>query len=64
MAVAAVIAPILASYGLSHGGQPVVAVSTLAVGLLGAALCLPLGRALTPPGGPARRGRAIAAYAS
>jgi MFS family permease len=53
MAVAAVIAPILGSYGLSHGGEPVVAVSTLTVGLLGAALCLPLGTALTPAGGPA-----------
>jgi MFS family permease len=46
LAVAAVAAPLLASYSLGHGGQPVVAVASLTIGLTGAALCLPLARVL------------------
>jgi MFS family permease len=45
-AVAAVIAPILASWSLLHGGRALVAATTVAVGLIGAALCLPLAHAL------------------
>ena len=45
-AIAAVLAPILASCSLIHGGRPLVAATTVAAGLLGAALCIPLARAL------------------
>ncbi len=44
LAVAAVAAPLLASYSLGHGGQSLVAIATLMVGLTGAAVCLPLAR--------------------
>ena len=46
LAVAAVTAPILASYSLGHGGPSHLAVTTLVVGLTGAALCAPLAQAL------------------
>lgn len=46
LAVASVIAPIIASYSLIHGGHQLVAIVTVAVGVLGAALCLPLARSL------------------
>ena len=42
----AVVAPILASYSLMHGGRPLVAATTVLTGLIGAALCVPLARAL------------------
>jgi hypothetical protein len=45
-AVAAVVAPILASYSLMHGGRPLVAATTVLTGFIGAALCVPLARAL------------------
>ena len=46
VAIAAVVAPVLASCSLTHGGWPVAAAATAVVGLLGAAVCLPLARAL------------------
>jgi O-antigen/teichoic acid export membrane protein len=46
LAVAAVAAPLLASYSLGHGGPSLVAIATLTIGLTGAALCLPLARVL------------------
>jgi hypothetical protein len=46
VAVASVIAPILASYSLIHGGHQLVAIVTVSAGVLGAALCLPLARTL------------------
>lgn len=46
LAVAAVVAPLLVSCSLTYGGQPLAAASTVTVGLLGAALCLPLARVL------------------
>jgi MFS family permease len=46
-AVAAVLAPILASYSLTHGGGSLVAATTLSAGLTGTALCLPLARAVS-----------------
>jgi MFS family permease len=46
VAVASVIAPILASYSLIHGGHQLVAIVTVSAGALGAALCLPLARSL------------------
>ncbi|MHA7651828.1 MFS transporter [Mycobacterium sp. ML4] len=46
VAVASVIAPILASFSLVHGGHALVAVITVGAGALGAALCLPLARTL------------------
>ncbi|BBX76163.1 MFS transporter [Mycobacterium shinjukuense] len=46
-AAASVIAPILASASLAHGGRPSVAAATATVGLLGTALCLPLARVLS-----------------
>jgi MFS family permease len=45
-AVAAVVAPILASCSLVHGGAALVATTTVAAGLAGAILCVPLARAL------------------
>jgi MFS family permease len=42
LALAAVAAPLLASYSLGHGGPSLVAIATLTIGLTGAALCLPL----------------------
>jgi hypothetical protein len=45
-AAAAVVAPILASCSLIHGGRPLVAATTVAAGLIGAALCVPLARVL------------------
>lgn len=47
VAVASVIAPILASYSLIHGGHQLVAIVTVSAGALGAALCLPLARTLS-----------------
>ncbi|MGB8506657.1 MFS transporter [Mycobacterium sp.] len=46
LATAAIIAPILASYSLLHGGEPLVAATTLAAGVIGAALAAPLACAL------------------
>lgn len=46
VAIAAVAAPILASWSLTCGGQLIAAVATALVGLMGAAVCLPLARAL------------------
>jgi len=46
LAVASVIAPIMASSCLMHGGHQLVAFVTVTIGLIGAALCLPLARAL------------------
>jgi MFS family permease len=46
VAVAAVVAPLLASCSLTHGGCTLVAATTATVGLIGAALCLPLARVL------------------
>jgi MFS family permease len=44
LAAAAVAAPILASWSLIHGGQPLLAAVTAVSGLVGTALCLPLAR--------------------
>ncbi len=51
LAVAAIVAPMLAAYSLDHGGHAVVALTTLAVGLIGAVLFVPLRRVLVsgPP---------------
>lgn len=49
LAIASVVAPIIASYSLIHGGHRLVAIVTVTVGLTGAALCLPLARALRRP---------------
>lgn len=46
LAIASVIAPIMASSCLMHGGHQMVAFVTVTIGLIGAALCLPLARAL------------------
>lgn len=46
LAAAAVISPLLAGCALDHGGQLLVGAATLAVGLTGAVLCVPLARAL------------------
>ncbi|MCV6980566.1 MFS transporter [Mycolicibacterium pulveris] len=46
LAVAAVTAPILASYSLSRGGPSLMAIAVLVVGVTGAALCAPLAQAL------------------
>lgn len=46
LAAAAVLAPILASFSLASGGRPLVAATTLAIGLVGAVLCRPLARVL------------------
>jgi len=42
MPVAFIVSPLLASFSLDCGGPPIVAASTLLVGAVGAALCLPL----------------------
>jgi MFS family permease len=55
-AVAAVTAPILASCSLIHGGRSLVAAATVAAGLIGAALCAPLARAI------ARRAETMNSY--
>ncbi|MFE3327005.1 MFS transporter [Streptomyces sp. NPDC059176] len=44
LAAAGTLSPLLAAWGLRHGSH-VLAVATLAAGLAGAALCIPLGRA-------------------
>jgi MFS family permease len=44
-----VISPLLASFSLAHGGHQMVAATTLAVGVLGAVICLPLARRLSEP---------------
>ncbi len=49
LAIASVVAPIMASYSLIHGGHRLVAAATVMVGLAGAGLCLPLARALRRP---------------
>ncbi len=49
LAVASVVAPLIASYSLVHGGHLLVAAVTAAVGLVGAALCLPLAQAMRRP---------------
>lgn len=46
LAIASVIAPIMASSCLMHGGHQLVAFVTVTIGLIGAGLCLPLARAL------------------
>ncbi|OBJ50124.1 MFS transporter [Mycobacterium sp. 1423905.2] len=46
-AAASVVAPILASWSMNHGGRPVVALTTVTVGLFGAVLCSPLARVLS-----------------
>ncbi len=46
LAIASVVAPLMTSYSLTHGGHRLVAVVTVAVGFIGVALCLPLARAL------------------
>ncbi|WP_262490858.1 MFS transporter [Mycobacterium simiae] len=46
LAIASVFAPIMASCSLTHGGHRLVAVATVAVGFIGAALCVPLAQAL------------------
>ncbi|MHA7651830.1 MFS transporter [Mycobacterium sp. ML4] len=46
-AAAAVVAPILVTCVLPHGGRPVLAVALVAVGLLGAASCSPMARSLS-----------------
>ncbi|MGV0716117.1 MFS transporter [Mycolicibacterium sp. XJ662] len=46
LAVAAVTAPVLASYSLGHGGPTLMAITVMVVGLTGAALCAPLAQAL------------------
>ncbi len=48
LAIAAVAAPLLASYSLALGGPSLDAIATLTIGLTGAALCLPLARVLEP----------------
>jgi MFS family permease len=48
-ATASVIAPVLVAAALARGGQPLVAATILAAGLIGAALCVPLARALRRP---------------
>lgn len=68
-AIASVIAPILVSYALARGGQPLVAAATLAAGLIGVALCVPLARVLRRPRllhgqSPTKDYRAAAAVAS
>ena len=50
LAIAAVIAPIVGAYCLRHGGHALVALTTLAVGMVGAALCLPLARVMPASG--------------
>lgn len=44
LAIASVVAPIVSSCSLTHGGHRLVALVTVTVGLAGAALCLPLNR--------------------
>jgi sugar phosphate permease len=53
MAVAAVLSPILASASLIHGGQSLAAATTMAVGAIGAVLCIPLARSLAGSAGSA-----------
>lgn len=50
LAIASVVAPIVSSCSLTHGGHRLVALVTVTVGLAGAALCLPLARALNRSG--------------
>lgn len=45
-AAASVVAPVLLACALPHGGRPVLALATVAVGLLGAACCSPLARSV------------------
>lgn len=49
LALSGVTAPLLASATLQHGGHVLVAAATLAVGVAGAALCIPLSRVLGAP---------------
>ena len=53
VAVAGIVAPILAANSLDHGGPALVAINTVAVGLTGAVLFVPLGRALVKSPQPA-----------
>ena len=46
MPVAWIMSPLLASFSLEYGGPPMVAATTVIVGVLGAALCVPLARHL------------------
>lgn len=49
-AIASVVAPVLVACSLPLGGRAVLAAATLAIGLLGAALCKPLAAVLTGAG--------------
>jgi hypothetical protein len=53
LAVAAVFAPILGAVSLARGGPVLVAAATFTAGLIGAALCWPLARALAESTGTA-----------
>ncbi|MGZ5379891.1 MAG: MFS transporter, partial [Mycobacterium sp.] len=46
MPVAWIVSPLLASFSLEHGGPQMLAATTVVVGVLGAALCVPLARHL------------------
>ncbi|WP_406011634.1 MFS transporter (plasmid) [Streptomyces sp. NBC_00637] len=46
LAGAVIVAPLLATWALTHGGNAVVGAATFAAGLLGTALCWPLARAV------------------
>lgn len=61
IAVSAVVAPLLASMSLRAGGTTQVAVSVIAIGMIGAVLCLPLARTLgpAPDAAPTARSRAM-----
>jgi len=48
-AAASIVAPILVTCALPHGGRPVLAVAIVVVGLLGAASCSPLARSVSGP---------------
>lgn len=51
-AIASVVAPVLVACSLPLGGRATLAVATLAIGLLGAALCKPLAAVVTGAGCP------------
>ncbi|MFF9458044.1 MFS transporter [Streptomyces flaveolus] len=50
LATAIIVAPALAGWSLTHGGPGLVGLTTLVCGVLGAAMCLPLGALLRRPG--------------
>lgn len=45
-AAASIVAPVLVTWALPHGGRPMLALAIVAVGLLGAAFCSPLARSV------------------